>query len=188
MIEELEIIQGFLEKHTDYCEESYQGIHHIEVISSYSPCKGCSDRLCDLKKNLEEKLKICKSRNSTETEVDELSTTFNKSIMLNTENINFQITFSTFYYHDNSENEIGLINLLKNEIKLDTFTDDNWEYFFEAAGLSSEIQSKEKHLVTKRQKREEDDSKLLQYFNLLVPLYPIIDYCKERGIKLAKHI
>ncbi|CAG2205355.1 unnamed protein product [Mytilus edulis] len=69
------------------------------------------------------------------------------------------------------ENDQGLKNLLKSEIKLDTFKDDNWEDFFDTAGLSSEIQSKEEHLVTKRQKERkmtENFWNILNYQCLLI--------------------
>lgn len=174
MIEKLERIQRVLEWRSD-CEGSYLGIHSIEVISSYSPCKGCSDKLCTLKNYLEDKVKHHECRLETE---DDLAKRLSNLTIMPTE---FSITFSNFYKHYKRENEQGLLKLLKNEIKLDTFTDDKWQYFFDAAGLSPKIQSREEPLVTKREKRESDDRKLLEYLNI------IHDLVQERGIKLANH-
>lgn len=172
MIEKLESIQQLLEPRSD-CEGSYQGIHTIEVISSNSPCYDCSDKLCVLKKNLEDKVKHHECRPETE---DDLAKRFSNLTIIPTE---FSITFSNFYKHYKRENEQGLLKLLKNEIKLYTLTDDKWQYFFDAAGLSPKIQSREEHLVTKRQKRESDDRKLLENLNII--------HVQERGIKLANH-
>lgn len=133
MIEDLENIQNYLTIQPDDYEGGYKAILSVEVILSYSPCDGCSLRLCQLKKQLDEKVK-------------------------------FKITFSNFYKHteerygkEGKDNIEGLKDLLRSDVKLDVFSDDNWHYFFNAAGL-----------VTERQKRERDDKKILQYLEGVV--------------------
>ncbi|CAG2195129.1 unnamed protein product [Mytilus edulis] len=128
MIEDLEDIHDYLTIQPDDNEGSYKAILSVEVILSYSPCGECSQALCRIKKKMDEKVK-------------------------------FKITFSNFYKHteegyvkEGIDNMEGLKDLLQSGIKLDVFSDDNWHYFFNAAGL-----------VTRRQKREKDDKKILQY-------------------------
>lgn len=86
----------------------------------------------------------------------------------------FKITFSNFYNPDKTEMQEGLKKLLKSRIKLDIFTEDSWEYFFNITGLVTE----------KRQRREMDDKKILQYFEGLVSLETITDYLKAHDLGL----
>ncbi|XP_071149326.1 uncharacterized protein [Mytilus edulis] len=166
MINELEKIQENLM--TD--EGSYTGILSVEVILSYSPCDGCSARLCSLKKNMDEELKQTRNKDtdnvvmklsglSTTTEVeDEEKVKFKITEGDDEEKVKFKITFSNFYkhldgYRTADQNKEGLRDLLRSGIKLDTFSDDNWHYFFNAAGWFN----------AERQRRESDDKKILQY-------------------------
>ncbi|CAG2205356.1 unnamed protein product [Mytilus edulis] len=136
MIEDLENIQDYLTIQPDDIEGSYKAILSVEVILSYSPCDKCSQSLCLLKETMDKKVK--ESLSLTKEVEDE-------------EKVKFKITFSNFYKHleifDNEHIE-GLKNLLRSDIKLDIFSDDNWDYFFNAAGLVTERQ-KEKGLTRK---------------------------------------
>lgn len=53
----------------------------------------------------------------------------------------------------------GLMDLLEKDIKLENFSDENWQYLFNAAELK-----------TDRQRRERDDKLILEYLEQLVPL------------------
>ncbi|XP_063441954.1 uncharacterized protein LOC134722274 [Mytilus trossulus] len=122
-------VQDYLESQVEYFTGSrYQGIHSIEVILSYSPCSTCSNKLCDLKRILDEKItQNMMSIFNMRTETEE------------TEKIDFIITFSNFNEIDEDdhgyENKEGLKNLRKNDIKLDIKLDCNWYDFLKASGL-----------------------------------------------------
>ncbi|VDI53525.1 Hypothetical predicted protein, partial [Mytilus galloprovincialis] len=138
----------------------YQSIHRIEVILSYSPCRNCSDALCKFKEELYGEKNKGSSGFPTDLEKGEAT--------------EFKITFSNFFCHDDLENQGGLKNLLKGGIKLDIFTDENWKYFFNVTGLVTE----------RRQRREIDDKKILQYFEGLVALETITNYLEAHRLGL----
>lgn len=119
-------------------------IHSIEVIQNYSPCYSCSAKLCSFKTILDKKTTGYIARLGPTTD------------FIGVKEIKFQITFSNFYMHtekyeNGPKNIEGLKDLLNSDIKLDTFTDKG-QYYFNATGL-----------LTERQKRENDDKKILQY-------------------------
>ncbi|XP_071149006.1 uncharacterized protein [Mytilus edulis] len=165
MIKDLENIQDYLTIQPDDNEGSYQCILSVEVILSYSPCDKCSYALFHDKEKMDEKLRKRKEGNKDIAVLKTLSAfslTQEVDKEEEEEKIEFKITFSNFYNHlerfpDGKNNMKGLENLMRKEIKLDIFTDNNWQYFFNAAGL-----------VTKRQRRERDDEKILQYLEGLV--------------------
>ncbi|VDI74117.1 Hypothetical predicted protein, partial [Mytilus galloprovincialis] len=181
MIKDLKKIQNHLEVQPDYKVGSYKGILSIEVIINYSPDRDCSDKLCTCKKYLDAEIvkqrkdvEIVKQRtNRYEGPADKVRKMSPTTEVGRVENIKFKITFSNFYKHIEEiygpENMEGLTNLLKSDIKLDILTDENWTYFFNAAGLETE-----------RQKREKDDKKILQYLKGLAALDQTnIDYLTE---------
>lgn len=102
------------------------------------------------------------------------------------ENINISIMFSNFYKHYIPVNWQGLYDLLKNGIRLVTFTNDIWTHFLEAAELQSMVQCHEQYVVSKRQKRDMDDKLLLQYLEGSRDLEYIIQYLENRKITVPK--
>ncbi|XP_052079338.1 uncharacterized protein LOC127717648 [Mytilus californianus] len=150
MIEDLRKIQDYLYIQPIDYEGRYNAILSLEVILSYSPCADCSKRLCLEKEEMDKRVKQSKKKyfNSVQENLSAVSPT---TEVEEEETIKMKITFSNFYMHNEISNKEGLKNLLKSDIKLDIFTDDNWKYFFNAAGL-----------VTKRQIREKADKKILQ--------------------------
>ncbi|CAC5387346.1 unnamed protein product [Mytilus coruscus] len=175
MIKDLKKIQHHLEEQADYNVGSYKGILSIEVILNYSPDSDCSNKLCICKKYLDEE--IAKQRtNGNEGPADKVRKMSLTTEVEKVEKIKFKITFSNFYKHIEElygkENMEGLTNLLKSDITLDILTDENWKYFFNAAGL-----------VTERQRREKDDKKILQYLKGLAALDQTnIDYLREHNL------
>ncbi|XP_071176976.1 uncharacterized protein [Mytilus edulis] len=184
MIKDLKKIQNHLEEQADYKVGSYKGILSIEVIINYSPDRDCSDKLCTCKKYLDAEIvkqrrdvEIAKQRtNRYEGPADKVRKMSPTTEVERGENIKFKITFSNFYKHIKDiygpENMKGLTNLLKSDIKLDILTDENRTYFFNAAGLETE-----------RQRREKDDKKILQYLKGLAALDQTnIDYLTENNL------
>lgn len=164
MIEDLEEIQDYLTIQPDDYEGSDKAILSVEVILSYSPCYNCAQELCHVKKRIDKKMRQSKTRNrGPETVQENLSALSLTTEVEEVEKIQFKITFSNFYEHTRKHgtgNIEGLKNLMKTEIKLDIFKDENWDYFFNAAGLVTERLC--------RQRRERDDKKILQYLERLV--------------------
>lgn len=74
--------------------------------------------------------------------------------------INFQIIFSNFYLHRDEKNREGLINLSRNNIKLDILTGEKWKYFYMAI-LGFE-------LPKGREDREKQDEAIFQNLQKLV--------------------
>ncbi|XP_052086475.1 uncharacterized protein LOC127723767 [Mytilus californianus] len=166
MIEDLENIQEYLTIQPDDYEGSNKAIHSVEVILSYSPCAECSWELCQIKEKMDKKVKQSnekveqsKTRNKgSDTFLEQFSALNLTTEIEKVEKIKFKITFSNFYKHlrtCGNQNMQGLKKLLKNDIKLDIFSDDNWDYFFNAAGLVTERPW--------RQRRERDDKIILNY-------------------------
>lgn len=162
MICALSIIQNSMEEERqEVANKEPIGINSIEVILSYSPCIECSKDLCLFKDKLDVDLRQRKTTKVINTAEDE--------------KIQFKITFSNFYKHFELGYMDGLEDLLKKGIKLDILTDDNWEYFFNASGL-----------VTDRQRRERDDKKLLHHLKESVTLDKLKKTHEESKISLYK--
>lgn len=179
MLEDIKEIQEYLAVQPDDYDGSHKTIHSIEVILSYSPCDKCSERLCNLKQNLEGKKKITiriKDSNTVQENMSDLS------LFPEVEeqgNIKIKITFSNFYDHLGSNGKShmeGLKKLLKNGIKLDTFSDKNWQYLFNATGLVTERPW--------RQRRERDDKLILQYLERCVALEATEQYLIKKRLIL----
>ncbi|CAG2205361.1 unnamed protein product [Mytilus edulis] len=158
MISDLEAIQGYLKQQPDYSGGRYKGIHTVEVILSYSPCSNCSTQLCDLKNSLEQDIR---APEEDPDETGDAISQLNKQIAgLRMTDINFQIIFSNFYLHRDEKNREGLINLSRNNIKLDILTGEKWKYFYMAI-LGFE-------LPKGREDREKQDEAIFQNLQKLV--------------------
>lgn len=175
MIKDLENIQEYLTIQPDDYKGSNKAILSVEVISSYSPCEDCSWELCHIKEKLDKKVKQSKTRNKgSDTFLEKFSALSLTTETEEVDKIKFKITFSNFYRHlkkyDN-QNMKGLKKLLKNDIKLDIFTDDNWDYFINAAGLVTERPW--------RQRRERDDKIILNYLESMAAAEVTESYIKK---------
>lgn len=160
--------------------KTLNSISRIEVILNYSPCSDCSEKLCSLKRDLDKEYKQSKNIEREMKAIDSMIKG-TEDLSLNPgdkeeDKIEFKITFSYFYrvYTGMSGTGInkhsqGIINLFKNEIKLEILTYDKWQYFFKETGLLHEREKREwevKSFLDALQEQASDEVWKLPLFSL----------------------